>query len=217
MFFHFLLARRLGLVLVLIAALAGLAAQLAVSTTSFRAMGGGLADAFWRITLYFTVLTNGLVAAVCAASLIDEDGRSFFSRASTQGAAALSIAVVGIVYSLLLRALWNPQGLQFTADLLLHDVTPSLYVLCWLFFMRKGELRWGHALWWLAYPLAYLIYALTRGATEGLYPYPFIDIAALGGWIVARNSLLMLALFLGLGFVVLAIDRVIGGRAAALR
>jgi hypothetical protein len=44
------------------------------------------------------------------------------------------IAIVGIVYRLLLRQLWNPQGMQWVADVLLHDVIPAGYVLYWLLF-----------------------------------------------------------------------------------
>ena len=36
------------------------------------------------------------------------------------------IAIVGITYSLLLRHMWNPQGTQKIADVLLHDVVPVL-------------------------------------------------------------------------------------------
>jgi hypothetical protein len=64
------------------------------------------------------------------------------------------IAIVGIVYSLLLRHIWNPQGWQIVADVLLHDLIPLLYVAYWVIFVRKSSLLWKHAVWWLAYPAA---------------------------------------------------------------
>jgi hypothetical protein len=45
-----------------------------------------------------------------------------------QSGAAIYIAIVGIVYSFALRHIWDPQGLQKIADMLLHDSLPVLYV-----------------------------------------------------------------------------------------
>ena len=50
------------------------------------------------------------------------------------GRRAAYIAIVGIIYRLLLRQLWNPQGMQWVADVILHDVIPVGYVLYWLLF-----------------------------------------------------------------------------------
>jgi hypothetical protein len=44
---------------------------------------------------------------------------------------------------------------------------------------RRG-LRWWVPLAACAYPLAYFACALVRGAWLGSYPYPFIDVNALG-------------------------------------
>jgi hypothetical protein len=51
-----------------------------------------------------------------------------------------------IVYSLVLPELWNPEGVQKLADLMLHDLVPLLYVACWFVFIPKSGLRWKHAL-----------------------------------------------------------------------
>jgi hypothetical protein len=41
------------------------------------------------------------------------------------------------------------------------------------------------------------------------YPYPFIDVDALGYAIVLRNAAGIAALFVGLGLVVVALDRLL--------
>jgi hypothetical protein len=43
----------------------------------------------------------------------------------------------------LLRHLWHPQGWQFIADELLHDVMPLLFLGYWWFCVPKGTLRLG--------------------------------------------------------------------------
>ncbi len=58
---------------------------------------------------------------------------------SVQAGTAVYIAIVGIIYQLLLRQLWNPQGAQWVADVLLHAVIPAGYVLYWLIFAPRAR------------------------------------------------------------------------------
>jgi len=40
---------------------------------------------------------------------------------------------------------------------------------------------------WLAYPVAWFVYTLARGARVDWYPYPFVDVSELGyGGVLAR-------------------------------
>ena len=88
--------------------------------------------------------------------------------------AVTSIITVGIVYSLALRALWNPTGLQKVADILLHDAAPLLWVPLWL-ASRTRRLEWREIGWALLPPALYAVYALARGAIDGWYAYWFLD------------------------------------------
>jgi hypothetical protein len=72
------------------------------------------------------------------------------------------------VYSLVLRQLWDPEGLQKVADLFLHDAVPLFYLVFWATSVPKYTLRWQHAAWLLTYPLAYLLWALLRGSSTGM-------------------------------------------------
>jgi hypothetical protein len=112
-----------------------------------------------------------------------------------------------MVYSLLLRQLWNPQGLQWVVDVILHDVIPVGYALYWLLFGPRDPLRWKDALAWLAYPAAYLVYVLARGAVSGLYPYPFMNVKVLGYGIVLAHAGVLFLVFLGMGLLVVAVGR----------
>ena len=102
----------------------------------------------------------------------------------------------------LLRVLTNPASPFFTADpgadtmhnLLLHTVTPLLAAIDWL-LVNRDRVRWWYAGAWLAYPLAYLAFALVRGALTGRYPYPFIDVGTHGYPAVAVNATVFAVLF----------------------
>ncbi len=158
---------------------------------------------------FFTILTNILTASVFTAVAFQPKGGwgKWLCRPSVQAATAVYIAIVGMVYQLLLRQLWNPQGAQWVADVLLHSMVPVGYVVFWLLFAPRVGLSWKDSITWLIYPGVYLVYTLARGAVSGLYPYPFVDVNVLGyGGVFARSGLLMLV-FLGMGLLVVAVGR----------
>ncbi|MGA8136122.1 MULTISPECIES: Pr6Pr family membrane protein [Pseudomonas] len=163
---------------------------------------------------YFTVLTNILVAIVltCAATSGDSPFRRFFLNPKVQGGVTAAIVLVGLAYNLLLRHTWNPQGLQWVADELLHDVMPVLFVIYWWFCVPKGTLQWRDFWPWLIYPAVYFVYALVRGYFVGSYPYPFIDVDQLGYPQVFINAVMVLVAFVVISLVVIAVDRWKGNR-----
>ncbi|HUI21007.1 MAG TPA: Pr6Pr family membrane protein [Methylocella sp.] len=156
---------------------------------------------------FFTIETNLVIALVLTILCTQPGMNRFLSRPDVKSALVVYIVIVGVVYELLLRHLWHPQGLQLLADMLLHDIVPLLYCLFWLVFVPKGSLRWSDAATWLVYPIAFFVYSMLRGVAFGIYPYPFIDAARLGFAQVSVNAMILLALFFGLGIGVTAIDR----------
>jgi hypothetical protein len=158
---------------------------------------------------FFTILSNLAVTLTLtfAGWIPNSKLGAFFSRPQVQAAMAVYIIVVGVTYSALLRHLWNPQGAQKLADVLLHDFMPAIYTVYWLIFSTKKGLRWKDAVTWLAYPGAYLIYILLRGAFVGKYPYHFTDVSQLGYPHTLVNAAGFLVIFLGLGLVVIVYAR----------
>lgn len=169
---------------------------------------GGLINVFG----YFTVLTNTLVATVLSYAAFGRESaaKRFFLTPSVSSAMAASIMLVALAYSILLRHLWHPEGWQWLADELLHDVMPLLFTLYWWFEVPKGSLRLKHLGIWALYPAVYFAYALWRGSEIGAYPYPFIDVASLGYGPVLLNALGVLAGFWAIGLVLLGLDRWLG-------
>lgn len=81
-----------------------------------------------------------------------------------------------------------------------------------MFYRHRQVLAKHTPLRWCVFPAAYLAYALIRGAMLGSYPYPFIDVLAIGYMRVAINSIGLLVLFLALGYSVLGLSRLAGVR-----
>jgi hypothetical protein len=195
--------------LVVLAVVAWLAVglQIWLVMQTYAANGGSMIRAVADTLSYFTVLTNLVVALVTTASALRGELDSFLTRPGTMTATAVYIFVVGLVYSLFLRSVWDPTGLNKLADVLLHDVVPVLYVVYWLIFVPKKNLSWVQPFYWLIYPLAYFAYALVRGEIIGKYPYWFADPTHLGYPRTFMNSAVLLIGFLVLGEIAVTIGR----------
>ena len=188
---------------------AGLAIQLYLILFARLSIGASLLGGLVSFFSYFTILTNTLVATVltCAVTERESAARRWFLQPWVSSGIAVSIAVVGLAYSILLRHLWHPEGWQFVADELLHDVMPLLFLGYWWCCVPKGTLRLRHLPLWLIYPLVYFIYALLRGHLLGAYAYPFIDVAVLGYPQVLANAGGILVGFVLVGLLIIGLDR----------
>ena len=187
----------------LLAALAAwstLGLQLALTLRTMAAEG--LAAGLWRYLGFFTILTNLGVAVVASLMVVRPDLAGPRVRLMT----AASILFVAVVYSVALRNVWHPTGWQAVADHGLHDVTPLLFLVAWL-LAGRGALKWRDALWAMAPPLAYCLYAFARGAADGWYAYWFLDPHALGPLKLAGCIAVLTSAVLAIAFALTAVDR----------
>ncbi|GAA4869771.1 Pr6Pr family membrane protein [Saccharopolyspora cebuensis] len=176
--------------------------------------------------VYFTVQSNVLLAAAFAWSAVASAlGRGHLPPA-LKGAVTVYILITGLVFNLVLvdtaadefaPAHVQPASEQLGSDLL-HSVTPVLAALDWLLFAAHRRLRWSHAALWLVYPFGYLAFAMIRGGfVDGpdRYPYPFIDVDALGYDGLLLNVVVYAVAFWLLGSALVLLDRLLpGGRSA---
>ncbi|MDI4664880.1 Pr6Pr family membrane protein [Xanthobacter autotrophicus] len=183
------------------------------------AVGQGFAPALWRFLGYFTVLTNLLVAVVATAFALRPLSRLAAPRVRL--VAVMSIVLVGVIYALLLRNVWKPEGWQLVADRLLHQAVPVLFLATWALAARgggdangPGPVRLGvkDAAWAMAPPVLYLAYALARGEADGWYAYWFLDPAKLGDGRMALNTVMLAAVFLATALIFLGFDRLLARR-----
>lgn len=165
---------------------------------------------------YFTILTNALVMLASLGAAIG-GGRLHRWTASTGMSAAISlhITVVAVIFQILLAHLVHLSPLGWWGNLLVHRVVPALWLVGWVFLAPHGEIGRMAPLRWLIYPLVYGGWTLVHGAASGWYPYPFVDVARLGGFVVARNMLLMALFFAALGYLYRAMDGLLARRRSA--
>jgi hypothetical protein len=153
---------------------------------------------------FFTILSNLLVTVVFTWFAIAPPG----PPATLQAATATYISVVAIGYTLLLRSVWDPEGLQKIADVMHHDIMPILYLIFWIAFCRRlRALSRNHALVWLVAPFIYLVYSMVRGRRIDWYPYHFLNPSIVGYPIVFCAIVGFMVAFLLLGLAVAGLTR----------
>lgn len=190
------------------AGIIGLVAAMSLAT-QWVVSAGLMAEAtplavIWRMLGYFTVLGNlaTLIFMITAA-------RAGRISAHSAGGIVVVMMVVGLGYHGLLAGIWQPIGLAWWADQGLHTAVPILVVLWWVANAPKAGLVGRDAFRWLVWPMGYTGYALIRGQYSGFYPYPFIDLSALGLVQVLANVAGLAVAFTLLGLVLIGIARVI--------
>lgn len=207
----------------LIAGLLRLAAAAASVMGTYNTWSGAKA---WD-WVYFTNQSNIVFAFVMlwagAATLV----RGMQPPAWLKGCVTLYMAITGLVAWLILPpAVMGPDTLYFfglpTATLV-HVVAPIAAVADFLLFDEHRRFKWHYPLTWLLYFPAYLAMVLIRAAffpdqplsNGSMYPYSFVDVAAIGWPQLGVNAVTYLGAFLLGGLALFLVDRILPARTFA--
>ena len=173
-----------------------------------------------QIFRFYTSLSNAAMLLFHALLLIPGPARTILHTPRGYYCAVLCILVTFMVYFFVLTRFGRVSaevlralGVQRVSNFLVHYLVPGLTVLEWLVAADKKGLGLADAVIWLAIPLCYLLFCLERAAagarirgTGRLWPYPFMDLEALGLKKWTRNMLLTLAGFFALGLLLLGVS-----------
>ena len=162
-----------------------------------------------RFFSFFTILTNTLVALLFTSLVLKE--KKFLPKLllkdGTITAITVFIIIVGVVYQIVLRSIWEPTGLQFIVDELLHTIIPLYMLGYWFFNVDKSDLRPKMVFIWLLYPLIYIAFILVRGGFSNYYPYPFLNVSVIGYEKAIVNIAVIFALSIILTIVLLFLGK----------
>ena len=197
-----------------LAVLVGIIVQLHVSAglsgTQFHSTGSRLFNVF----CYFTVQSN-LIVGVTTGMLAARVDRRSTVFAALRLSGLVAIVITFVVYHQALAKLQDLHGAAARADLILHTVVPLMAAAGWLAFGPAGRTSWRIADLTVLFPLAWSVFTLIRGPIVDFYPYPFIDVRALGYARVLLNILGIGVLYFAVAAAAVVLDRVtprIGGR-----
>lgn len=157
-------------------------------------------EATIRFFSYFTILTNTLLAVYFSAQIYADlhEGGEIWKKPGTLTAITVYILVVGLVYQVVLRGIWDPQGMARLTDELLHTLNPLLALVFWWLFEDKKAVEWKQLPYWLIYPLLYFGYTIIHGQISGFYPYPFVDLNSISMGQLGANFLLLSMVFMSI-------------------
>jgi hypothetical protein len=120
---------------------------------------------------------------------------------------AVYLCMAGIVFNLELKHLLPADNLVYLTNMILHDVSPLLFLAYWWLDCPSRELQFRQMYTCLLFPMLYFVYMLTFGHFTGRYPYPFFDVAKIGYVPVVQTGLQMLAGFLVVSMSLVMLNR----------
>jgi hypothetical protein len=88
---------------------------------------------------------------------------------------------------------------------MVHYIIPIAMIIEWILTETDAEYKWSYELYWMIYPIGYLIYSLILGAIFSIYIYPFFDVTILGvpGLLLAIIGLTSFFLLLGCLYIII--------------
>jgi hypothetical protein len=165
-----------------------------------------------RFFAFFTILSNLFGAAVFLALAIRRGRTRTRTFDFLRGASVVYLMVTLVVVLVLLSGAELQVAVPWV-DLLAHRVFPIIVLIDWLIDPPANDMRVRDVLWWLAFPIVWLVVTLIRGAVDHWYPYPFLDPGNGGYRSVAYFIGIILAGFLVVGGAVNAVSDVLRERA----
>lgn len=196
----------------MVVGVAGLLLQFYATLTLRAANGHDFAGTLIYFFTFYTILTNIMLVLVYASDVTTAGWLGWWRSPVTRGMMAGAIALVGIFNHLLLADLYDLSGLSAFCDLLLHYVTPAYFVLWWIVLQPKGTLRFADIPVMLLPTLVWLVWAMTRGAIVGEYPYPILDVPRLGYASVGINCGYVFVGLVVLYLIVITLDGRLAGK-----
>ncbi|HET7801520.1 MAG TPA: Pr6Pr family membrane protein [Humibacillus xanthopallidus] len=162
-----------------------------------------------RYFSYFTIQSNFLVAVSMVFIIRDRLGSQLFRVVRL--ASLVGITVTGIVAAIALPPSPSYTTGSLICDRLLHVVVPALTFIGWVAFGPRGLVRREDLLPSLIWPVVWLVATLALGPFVAWYPYPFINVDAIGLGRTLLNCAVIALLFLALAALARWTDRRLTG------
>ncbi len=177
----------------------------------FVQQGSDAITIFGNSFSYYTIQSNLIVAVWLTLAILyhNKEKKTFFIGAPVQGAITMYITGTFLGFAVLLSGGYKPTGWYGFTNLTMHYVIPIAFIVDWILTGSETQYKWNYAVYWLGYPLFYLVYTLIRGFFTGFYPYYFIDVKVLSILALIVNVLALTGLFFFLGLLYIFVNRFI--------
>ena len=188
----------------------------------------GVYNKYWY--LFFTNISNYLSFFTILALLIytvrdykNGEKRGLTSQAPIfRFSVAIMMIITFAVYNILLSNPFSGAYWMNWQSLIVHLVCPVMFVVDYMIFSEHRKLGVLAPLCAVILPCIYVVVILSRaevvlGSGELVYPYFFLDAHSLGYGVVALALLAILAVILGLGYLLWAYDKLVKNEEGKLK
>ncbi len=155
----------------------------------------------------FTMQTNLIVTIWFTLAIIWHNKPESLDKimGPLKGAFTMYITITFVVFAILLSPFYQPTGFAAFSNLVLHYITPIAFIIDWVLTETKVRYKWNYLLYWIIYPLCYIIFAVIHGTITSNYLYYFLDINALGilGFVMFVSILIAFGLALGCLYILI--------------
>jgi hypothetical protein len=182
-------------------------------------LGFGVFEGKFNLSMlnYFTVLSNLLCVVYFAADIVHivRGGEGDVWFPPLKGIATMAITVTLLVAHFILGMRFTMAGSLSMTLIIMHYAVPLMTIADWLAFDTKGLIKPRSPLVWTIGPMLYFVYAMIAARIgDGIgygsrYPYPFLDVDALGRGRVLLTVLVLVAFFVAIGYVYYGADRLL--------
>ena len=159
---------------------------------------------------YFTIQSNLMVLIWLTIAIIynNRENKPKILGAIPRGAVTVYITVTFLIFAIILAPGYIPQGLALYTNTISHYILPIAFIIDWAFTETEKKYEWRYDVYWLIYPILYLIYTLVRGAITNFYPYFFLDLNVLSVIELVVYVIGLIILFLILGAIYIFANRI---------
>jgi len=159
---------------------------------------------------YFTI-QSGLIVLAVFISLVINQLRGTPEKAiapSIRGAALLYIIITSVIFMVMLNNTIEAHGLNKFVLYINHLVTAIFLMIDNIISIRPQTYKWKLLLWWLIYPIAYLIFSIIEGVFFHRFRYYFLNFKELGFGYYIQVIVLLIFVFLTIGSFIIFINRI---------
>ena len=148
---------------------------------------------------YYTTQTNLMVCLWLILAIIWCNNPEKLRRVMgpLKGAITLYITTTFFFFAVLLQSLYHPTGFAAFSNIVLHYLTPILFIVDWILTENEFRYKWWYLPIWTLYPIGYLVFSFVHGSFTGDYLYPFLNVSFLG----IVGYLLILCFLIGFGLI----------------
>jgi hypothetical protein len=164
---------------------------------------------------YYTMQTNLFVAIWLTIALIFNYKPDKLKKIKgvIKGGITIYITITFIVFAIMLSSLYNPtETIERFTNIATHYIIPIAFLLDWVFTEKTINYKWLNLVFWIIYPILYLVLAIIHGTITGDYLYPFLDVVDLGYGYFFLSVLILLAAFIFLGILLILVNKLWNNR-----